>query len=180
VEALSPTYRLSVGLPGRSNALAIATRLGMTGDVVDSARALLDPADVEVEHLLAEIQRERWAAEEARADAARAAEDARKLLARRERQVAAVEQEREAIWRRARQESEAMLADLRRDVQRELAAARASRADRAAVEEVAERAADLAPVAIPETHQWRRSRPAAAPAALPPIRVGAQVGVPRL
>src|SRR5262249_31666820 len=55
-----------------------------------------------------------------------------------------------------------------------------SRADRAAVEEVAERAAELAPVAVPETRQWRRSQPAAAPTALPPIRVGAQVGVPRL
>ena len=178
VETLSPTYRLSVGLPGRSNALAIATRLGMPEAVIAGARDLLTPENVEVEALLAEIQQERAAAAAARERAARAAEDAAKLLARRERQVAAVEQERESIWRRARQESEAMLAELRREVQRELAAARAARADRATVEDIAERAAALAPVAAPESRQWRRARPAPPPA--PTIAVGARVGVPRL
>jgi DNA mismatch repair protein MutS2 len=178
VETLSPTYRLSVGLPGRSNALAIATRLGMPEAVIEGARELVSPENVEVEQLLAEIQQERAAAAAAREQAARAAEDAAKLLARRERQVAAVEQEREAIWRRARQESEALLAELRREVQRELAAARVARADRATVEAIAERAAALAPVAAPESRQWRRARPAPPPA--PTVAVGAQVGVPRL
>jgi len=178
LDTLSPTYRLSVGLPGRSNALAIATRLGMPASVVEGARDLLAPENVAVEQLLAEIQQERAAAAAARERAARAAEDAAKLLARRERQVTAVEQEREAIWRRARQESEAMLADLRREVQRELAAARAARADRTAVEEIADRAAALAPVAAPESRQWRRARPAPPPP--PPVAVGARVGVPRL
>ena len=180
LETLSPTYRLSIGLPGRSNALAIATRLGMPEDVIGGARELLHPADVEVEHLLAEIQSERAAAAEAHEAAARAAEDARKLLARRERQVAAVEQEREAIWRRARQESEAMLAELRREVQRELAAARAAGADRATVAEVAERVDELAPVAVPETPQWRRTRATPPSPRTPALAVGARVGVPRL
>jgi DNA mismatch repair protein MutS2 len=180
LETLSPTYRLSIGLPGRSNALAIATRLGMPQDVIGGARELLSPADVEVEHLLAEIQRERAAAAEAREAAARAAEDARKLMARRERQVAAVEQEREAIWRRARQESEAMLAELRREVQRELAAARAAGADRATVAEVGERVGELAPVSVPETPQWRRTRATPPSPRTPVLAVGARVGVPRL
>ncbi len=181
VESLSPTYRLSVGLPGRSNALAIATRLGMPPEVVEEARTLLSPSDVEVEHLLAQIQRDRAAAEAARVEAEAAAEDARKLLERRERQVAAVEQEREAIWRRARQESEAMLAELRRQIERELAAARAAGGDRAAVADVAARAAELTPVAVPESRQWSRARtarPASAPRPL--VRVGATVGVPAL
>jgi DNA mismatch repair protein MutS2 len=178
LETLSPTYRLSVGLPGRSNALAIATRLGMPEAVIEGARGLLSPENVEVEQLLTEIQQERAAAAAAREQAARAAEDARKLLARRERQVTAVEQEREAIWRRARQESEAMLAELRREMQRELAAARAARADRGAVEEIAGRAAELAPIAAPESRQWSRARPAPPPP--PTVTVGARVGVPRL
>jgi DNA mismatch repair protein MutS2 len=177
-ETLAPTYRLSIGLPGRSNALAIASRLGLPEEVVAEARALLSPAEVEIDQLLAEIQRERAAAQEARAAAARAAEEAQRLLARRERQVAAVEREREAIWRRAREESEALLAELRRQVQRELAAARAARADRAALEAVAARVAQLEPVAIPEARQWRRVRSAAP--AQPALQVGAEVGVPRL
>ncbi|HEY7067989.1 MAG TPA: Smr/MutS family protein [Chloroflexota bacterium] len=178
LDTLSPTYRLSVGLPGRSNALAIATRLGMPETVIAGARDLLTPENVEGEQLLAEIQQERAAAGAARLQAARAAEDASKLLARRERQVTAVEQEREAIWRRARQESEAMLAELRREVQRELAAARAARTERTTLEEAAERAAALAPVAAPESRQWRRARPAPPPE--PTVAVGARVGVPRL
>ena len=43
IETLSPTYRLSIGLPGRSNALAIATRLGMKDDIVQGARELITP-----------------------------------------------------------------------------------------------------------------------------------------
>jgi len=181
VQSLSPTYRLSVGLAGRSNALAIATRLGMPREVVDEARALLSPADVEVEQLLAQIQRDRAAAEAARQEAEQAAEDARKLLERRERQVAAVEQEREAIWRRARQESQAMLAELRRQIDRELAAVRAAGSDRAEVAAAAARAAELAPLPVPASRQWSRARaaPAASPAR-PLVRVGAAVGVPAL
>src|SRR5438552_3905254 len=76
LDTLSPTYRLSVGLPGRSNALAIATRLGMPDTVIEGARELLTPENVEVEQLLAEIQQERAAAVAAREQAARAAEAA--------------------------------------------------------------------------------------------------------
>ena len=71
-----------------------------------------------------------------------------------------------------------MLAELRREVQRELAAARATRADRGAVEAIAERAAELAPIAAPESRQWSRARPAPPPP--PTVAVGARVGVPRL
>jgi DNA mismatch repair protein MutS2 len=70
LETLSPTYRLSVGLPGRSNALAIATRLGMPEAVIEGARELVSPENVEVEQLLAEIQQERAAAAAAREQAA--------------------------------------------------------------------------------------------------------------
>ncbi|MBA2448522.1 MAG: endonuclease MutS2, partial [Chloroflexi bacterium] len=56
---LAPTYRLLVGVPGQSNALAIASRLGLPADIVERARSLLSPEAVETEALLGEIQRER-------------------------------------------------------------------------------------------------------------------------
>ena len=77
-ETLSPTYELLWGIPGRSNALAIATRLGMDTKVLDQARELLAPAgDGEVNTVLRglEEQRQRQQA---------AAEDAAALLARTE------------------------------------------------------------------------------------------------
>ncbi len=49
VETLSPTYRLTIGLPGRSNALAIATRLGLPQDIVERGREYLGTAGVEME-----------------------------------------------------------------------------------------------------------------------------------
>ncbi|MBX5492996.1 MAG: endonuclease MutS2 [Chloroflexi bacterium] len=180
VETLSPTYHLNIGLPGRSNALAIAARLGLPEAVIEQARALLHPANVEVERLLDEIQRERAAAAQARVEAERAAAEARRLLERRERQARAVDEEREAIWRRARRESEALLAELRQQIQRELAAARAAGADRAALHAVAERAAALAPLETPPSPHSARPRSRVVAPAAPVLQVGARVGVPRL
>jgi DNA mismatch repair protein MutS2 len=58
-ETLSPTFRLSIGLPGRSNAIAIAERLGMPADVLASARSDAGPDQERVGDLLIDLQRER-------------------------------------------------------------------------------------------------------------------------
>ena len=57
IETLSPTYRLSIGLPGRSNAFAIARRLGLSQEIVGQAEALVSPQSLEAEMMLAEIKR---------------------------------------------------------------------------------------------------------------------------
>ena len=61
---LAPTYRLSMGLPGRSYALNIASRLGLDSDIVESARSHLSPAHQRAENLMKELQEERHLAEE--------------------------------------------------------------------------------------------------------------------
>ncbi|HEU5381805.1 MAG TPA: endonuclease MutS2 [Ktedonobacteraceae bacterium] len=66
VETLSPTYRLSIGLPGRSNALAIANRLGLDKTIIEKGREFLGSAGVRMENLLEGLQSERKAAEEER------------------------------------------------------------------------------------------------------------------
>ncbi len=66
VETLSPTYRLSIGLPGRSNALAIANRLGLDSSIIARAREFLGSAGVRMENLLEGLQSERKAAEDER------------------------------------------------------------------------------------------------------------------
>jgi DNA mismatch repair protein MutS2 len=66
VETLSPTYRLSIGLPGRSNALAIASRLGLDVGIIERAREFLGSAGVRMENLLEGLQAERKAAEDER------------------------------------------------------------------------------------------------------------------
>jgi DNA mismatch repair protein MutS2 len=66
VETLSPTYRLSIGLPGRSNALAIANRLGLDQGIIEKAREFLGSAGVRMENLLEGLQSEHKALEDER------------------------------------------------------------------------------------------------------------------
>ena len=66
IETLSPTYRLSIGLPGRSNALAIANRLGLDEGIIEQGREFLGSAGVRMENLLEGLQSERKAAEDER------------------------------------------------------------------------------------------------------------------
>ncbi len=116
IETLSPTYHLTVGLPGQSNALAIARRLGLSEEVLERASDQLAPEHFEFENLLGEIRAERHAASEARLgeeQARRDAEDLRVALAERRDTI---EQERAAILGDAQREAEDTLARMRREL----------------------------------------------------------------
>lgn len=104
VETLAPTYRLSIGLPGRSNALAIAERLGLDSTLVERARSAVTREDAQVEDLLAGIHREREAAavELQRAEELRA--DAEKYRDRMAHELAEFETTRQAQLDAARDE----------------------------------------------------------------------------
>jgi len=56
VETLRPTYRLLVGIPGRSNALAIAARLGLNARIIDKAKSVVSTTDVRVEDLIKQME----------------------------------------------------------------------------------------------------------------------------
>lgn len=118
VETLSPTYRLTIGLPGRSNALAIASRLGLPADIIEQGREFLGSAGVEMESLLTNLAEERQVAadERYRLSMERAeAEYQRKELERMRRET---EEERERIINaareKARREADAAQAELAR------------------------------------------------------------------
>ncbi len=127
LKTLQPTYHLTIGLPGRSNALAIAERLGMPGPIIEAARSEINPTDLRAEDLLDEIHRQRDLARQAReeADAARReAESLRDELAERLDQI---EDERFALMEETRQQAERDLEGLREeleDLRRQLARAR--------------------------------------------------------
>jgi len=117
LETLSPTYQLQIGLPGRSNAFAIAQRLGLNSEIVQGAQALVSPDELETESLLAEIQaahREAvLARDEAQATQQQLAEQEHRLSAR----LAAIEGERAAILGESRAEARRELAEVRREVE---------------------------------------------------------------
>ncbi len=113
VETLAPTYRLTVGLPGRSNALAIATRLGLQPDVVQQAQRFLDPADVHVETLLEQIRHEREQAAEERAAQERARRQVEERRRELDRQLRDVDRLRQEALVEARAQADNELAELR-------------------------------------------------------------------
>lgn len=120
VNTLSPTYKLSIGLPGRSNALAIATRLGLPREIVKAAKSLMDPRKVEVEALLGRIRQDRQAAASAKEEAAAALEDARKLQTRLSDAWRNIESERQQTLSAAREQSQEELASVRQRLARAL------------------------------------------------------------
>lgn len=69
LKTLRPTYRLLSGLPGRSNALEIAARLGLSEEIINDARQLIDPTDLRTEDLLDDIQRQLENARQERSEA---------------------------------------------------------------------------------------------------------------
>jgi DNA mismatch repair protein MutS2 len=116
LRTLAPTYHLTVGLPGRSNALAIATRLGLPSPVIEAARNSIDPSDLKAEDLLDEIHRERDRAREAHtraAEAQRAAQAMRVQLAER---LEKIEDERLDILEKTRNQTQSELKDLRDEI----------------------------------------------------------------
>jgi DNA mismatch repair protein MutS2 len=130
VERLTPTYVLTIGLPGRSNALAIAGRLGLPGALLDRARSWLRAEDVQVESLLEQIQQEHTETRVALAEAREAREHVHNLEKRLEREIREFEGQRHELLARARTEANQALAEVRERVealQRELARTRATR-----------------------------------------------------
>ncbi|RPJ50261.1 MAG: endonuclease MutS2, partial [Chloroflexi bacterium] len=127
MQSLRPTYYLTIGLPGRSNALAIARRLGLPPEIVESAKSELNPDDLRAEDMLNEIHRQRDLSRKARQLAENAQRAAEKLKADLSVRLDKIEEERHAILEKARQHSEAEAAQLRDEMEnlrRQLAKAR--------------------------------------------------------
>lgn len=124
-ETLSPTYRLHIGLPGQSNAISIAERLGMPQQVLDDARSGIDPDRLAVESMITDLHRHREEAEQAsevQRVAAREAETARSrvtkelqsLEANRNRLIEQTRKEMENELQQARARLREALADLKK------------------------------------------------------------------
>ena len=166
MRTLRPTFRLVLGLPGRSNALAIARRLGLPEAILAEARSMVAAGDLEADRLLEKIQRERETARRERADAeklkGRAMQRERKLADR----LNGIEQERSRILGESRARAERELEQLQdelRDLRRRAGHAAAPElqkiaAQARAVEERIEQSAEEAGVAAPETGPSRDAR----------------------
>ncbi len=118
LETLAPTYRLVVGLPGRSNALAIASRLGLSEDIIDDARGMVATEDLVADDLLDEITKTREDIRQAYARAAEAEIEAQNLRAELRERLDELETERRDVLAEARRKADYEIRELRREIKR--------------------------------------------------------------
>jgi DNA mismatch repair protein MutS2 len=109
LNTLRPTFRLTIGLPGRSNALSIAQRLGMPASIIEDARTELHPDDLRAESMLDEIHRQRDVARKARGAADRAKFESEKMRGELTQRLDKIDDERRAILEKARAQAEAQI-----------------------------------------------------------------------
>lgn len=124
VETLSPTYRLLIGVPGRSNAFEISNRLGLSKSIIDRAKGFTGTDRHEVESMIASLEESRLRSEREADEAHALLEEAATLRAALEQKVQAYEDRKEALEKKAKEkarrivdeakaESEKIIAELR-------------------------------------------------------------------
>ncbi len=123
IETLSPTYRLSIGIPGKSNAFEISRKLGLSGDLIDRAGQLIERGDIEFEDVISAIEADKKKAEEERDEAILLNIAAKKKQEEVEKKLADFEEKKAKMLAEAREEARNLIKDAREtasEVQKEL------------------------------------------------------------
>ena len=115
VETLSPTYRLLVGVPGKSNAFEIAQKLGIKPDIIQNARTLIAAEQNDVSELIQSLETNNLAAERQRVEAERKLREVEEQLADLEAQQTALIETTEKIKRRAEEQALDIVRQARRE-----------------------------------------------------------------
>ncbi|HPT82287.1 MAG TPA: endonuclease MutS2 [Limnochordia bacterium] len=118
LQTLKPTYRLAIGIPGKSNAFAISRRLGLPLEIVERGQALLSSQHVQMEDLIGEMETSRRQAEQDRLAAERLRREYSALKDEYEKLLQELQERREEILEQAREEARQLLAETQQELNR--------------------------------------------------------------
>jgi DNA mismatch repair protein MutS2 len=113
VETLRPTYRLLIGIPGKSNAFAISKKLGLPDHILKEADDLVGKSDKDFENVISKLEAQRQQMENARAEAERLRRETAKIKEQSEEYHAQLRAERDKALEQARREAQQIIEDAR-------------------------------------------------------------------
>ena len=114
VESLRPTYKLLIGIPGKSNAFAISRKLGLSEDILKEADDLVGKSDKDFEDVLSQLEQQRQQMESAHIEAERLRKETEKIRQQSEEYSIQLQKEREKAMEQARKEAQSIIEDARR------------------------------------------------------------------
>ena len=113
VETLRPTYKLLIGIPGKSNAFAISRKLGLSEAILKEADDLVDKSDKDFEDVLSQLESQRQQMESARQEAERLRVETAKIKQQSEEYAAQLQKEKDKAMESARREAQKIIDDAR-------------------------------------------------------------------
>ncbi len=146
VETLQPTYKLLIGVPGRSNAFAISRKLGLSDDIIKAASDLLSQSDKDFEDVLNQLEHQRQQMEAARIEAESLRKETESIKQQNEAYAQQLQIERDKAMAQARKEAQTIIENARRtanQVYDELKSMKKQLADSADATGLNQRQADL-------------------------------------
>ena len=146
VETLQPTYKLLIGIPGKSNAFAISRKLGLSEDILKTASDLVGKSDKDFEDVLTQLEKQRQQMEAARLEAERLRCETEKIKKQSEAYSQQLQKEREKAMEQARKEAQQIIEDARATANaaaEELKALRKQLAESADTQGINQRQAEL-------------------------------------
>ncbi len=113
VESLRPTYKLLIGIPGKSNAFAISRKLGLSEDILKEADDLVGKSDKDFEDVLSQLEQQRQQMEAARREAERLRQETARIKQQSEEYNAQLQKEKEKAMEAARKEAQHIIEEAR-------------------------------------------------------------------
>src|SRR5690606_33898783 len=117
VETLSPTYKLLIGVPGRSNAFEISKRLGLSETIIQRAKSLIHNETQTVDNMIASLEESRRLAEKEELEAKKYLEEAEQLLNDLKEAMALYHEKKDQLMEKAREKAKAIVKDAEREVE---------------------------------------------------------------